>query len=80
MFQIELVPDLDHCIETLASKEHSKAVGQLLVSVKDKEKLYEKAERSRQRQIHSKLNMAAWSRHTIPIIGIIQVSVTGYLS
>lgn len=44
MVHVELLPDLDHCIETTARKEHSKIVGQLLVSVKDKEKLSERVE------------------------------------
>ena len=30
MVQIELLPDLSHCIETVAKKEHQKAVKRLL--------------------------------------------------
>ena len=44
MVQIELIPDLDHCIETLARRKYSEIAGQLLASVNDKGKLREKAE------------------------------------
>jgi hypothetical protein len=44
MLQVELTPDLDHCIETLARKEHISTVNQLLASVKDQKKLSEKVE------------------------------------
>jgi hypothetical protein len=44
MLQIEFVPDLDHCIETLARKEYSEIVSQLLASVKGDGKLSEKVE------------------------------------
>lgn len=44
MLQIEFAPDLAHCIETLARKEYNGIVRQLLVSVKVKGKLREKAE------------------------------------
>jgi hypothetical protein len=47
MLQIELVPDLDHCIETLARKEYSGIVGQLLSSGKGKRKLSENTQKAK---------------------------------
>ena len=44
MLQIELVPDLDHCIETVARRKYNEIVGQLLASLEDSGKLREKAE------------------------------------
>ncbi len=44
--QIELVPDLDHCIETVARKEYSGIVGQLLSSGKGKRKLGENTQKA----------------------------------
>ena len=45
MLQIELVPDLSHCIETLARKEYSEIVRQLLAPGEgDNRRLGEKAE------------------------------------
>ncbi len=44
MLQIELVPDLSNCIETVAKKEYSEIVRQLLVSGEGNEKLRERAE------------------------------------
>ena len=44
MLQIEFVPDLDHCIETLARKEYNEILGQLLSGVNGKGKLREKLE------------------------------------
>ena len=46
MFQIEFVPDLDHCIETVARKEYSGIVGQLLSSGKGKRKLGENIQKA----------------------------------
>ena len=44
MLQIELVPDLSNCIETVAKKEYSEIVRQLLASGEGNEKLHERAE------------------------------------
>jgi hypothetical protein len=44
MLQIELVPDLSNCIETVAKKEYSEIVRQLLASGEGNEKLRERAE------------------------------------
>ena len=44
MGQVELFPDLEHCIETTARMEHGKTVGQLMASIKVNKKLSEKAE------------------------------------
>jgi len=44
MGQVELFPDLEHCIETTARMEHSKTVCQLLASIKVNKKLSERAE------------------------------------
>ena len=44
--KIELVPDLEHCIETLARKEYSEIVSQLLLSGKDKRKISENTQKA----------------------------------
>ena len=44
MLQIELVPDLDHCIETVAKREHAAVLKQLLTPGKGNKKLEEKLE------------------------------------
>jgi hypothetical protein len=44
MLHIELVPDLSHCIETVAKKEYEEAVKKLLDIVETNEELEEKAE------------------------------------
>jgi hypothetical protein len=44
MLRVELVPDLSHCIETVAKKEYKEIVRQLLASVEGKEKLRKRAE------------------------------------
>ena len=44
MLQIELVPDLDHCIETVAKREHAAVLRQLLTPGKGSKKLEEKLE------------------------------------
>jgi len=44
MLQIELVPDLDHCIETVAKREHAAVLRQLLAPGKGNKKLEEKLE------------------------------------
>ena len=44
MHQIELVPDLSHCIETVAKKEYQKTVERLLNTVETSNELEEKAE------------------------------------
>lgn len=46
MLQIQLVPDLDHCIETVARREHGRTVGQLLTSEKGKRKLSENMQKA----------------------------------
>ncbi|MDD5288165.1 MAG: hypothetical protein PHY28_03535 [Dehalococcoidales bacterium] len=46
MLQIEFVPDLDHCIETLARKEYSEIVSQLLSSGKNKRKISENTKKA----------------------------------
>lgn len=43
MLQIELVPDLDHCVETVAKREYAEITRQLLVGEGDAN-LQEKAE------------------------------------
>ena len=44
MFKIELVPDLTHCIETVAKKEHAMILKQLLTPGKINKELEEKLE------------------------------------
>ena len=44
MLQIELVPDLDHCIETVAKREHAAVLKQLLTPGKGNKELEEKLE------------------------------------
>ena len=44
MFKIELVPDLTHCIETVAKKEHAMILKQLLTPGKVNKELEEKLE------------------------------------
>ena len=44
MLKIELVPDLTHCIETVAKKEHAAALKQLLTPGKVNKELEEKLE------------------------------------
>ena len=44
MLQIELVPDLNHCIETVARQKYAEVVRQLLSSGAGDEKLCERAE------------------------------------
>jgi hypothetical protein len=44
MHQIELVPDLSHCIETVAKKEYQETVERLLNTVETSNELEEKAE------------------------------------
>lgn len=44
MLKIELVPDLNHCIETVAKKEYNEAVQQLLSERSASDELKNKAE------------------------------------
>jgi len=44
MLKIELVPDLTHCIETVAKKEYQETVERLLNTVETSNELEEKAE------------------------------------
>jgi len=44
MLQIELVPDLDHCIETVAKREHAAVLKQLLTPGQRNKELEEKLE------------------------------------
>jgi len=44
MLQIELVPDLDHCIETMAKRELAVVLKQLLTPRKGNKELEEKLE------------------------------------
>ncbi len=44
MLRIELVPDLDHCIETVAKREHASVLKQLLTPGKGNKELEEKSE------------------------------------
>ena len=44
MLKIELVPDLSNCIETVAKREYSEIVRQLLAIVEGNKELYERAE------------------------------------
>lgn len=44
MLQVELVPDLSNCIETVAKKEHQKTVKQLLTAGEESEETQEKVE------------------------------------
>jgi len=44
MHQIELVPDLSHCVETVAKKEYQETIKRLLNTVETSNELEEKAE------------------------------------
>jgi len=44
MLKIELVPDLTHCIETVAKREHAAVLKQLLTPRKGNKELEEKLE------------------------------------
>ena len=44
MLQVQLIPDLSHCIETVARKDFQSATRQLLVKGVETEELQEKAE------------------------------------
>ncbi len=44
MLQIEVVPDLSHCIETVAKREYESTLKQLLGAVEVNKELEEKAE------------------------------------
>ena len=44
MLKVELVPDLAHCIETVAKREHAELVQQLLASGSGNKELEEKLE------------------------------------
>lgn len=44
MLKIELVPDLNHCIETVAKREHTAVLKQLLTQKQRNKKLEEKLE------------------------------------
>lgn len=44
MLQIELVPDLSSCIETVARKEYQKTINQLLITGAEDKELQHKAE------------------------------------
>ena len=44
MLKIELVPDLTHCIETVAKREHAEVLKQLLVPGQANKELQEKLE------------------------------------
>jgi hypothetical protein len=44
MLKIELIPDLTHCIETVAKKEHANILSRLLAPGGKDNKLYEKLE------------------------------------
>jgi hypothetical protein len=44
MLQIELVPDLSHCIETVVKREYEGTLKQLLVTAEGNKELEEKAE------------------------------------
>jgi hypothetical protein len=44
MLKLELAPDLDHCIETVAKKEYNETVQQLLSDRAASDKLKNKAE------------------------------------
>ena len=44
MLQVELVPDLSNCIETVAKKEYQKTVKQLLTVGEESEEIQEKVE------------------------------------
>ena len=44
MLKIELVPDLDHCIETVAKREHTAVLEQLLALGEGSKELGEKLE------------------------------------
>ena len=44
MLKIELVPDLDHCIETVARREHAVVLKQLFTPGKGNKELEEKLE------------------------------------
>ncbi|GAG27595.1 unnamed protein product [marine sediment metagenome] len=44
MLKIELIPDLTHCIETVAKREHAAVLKQLLTSGQGNKELQEKLE------------------------------------
>lgn len=44
MLKIELIPDLTHCIETVAKREHAEVMKQLLASGRANKELREKLE------------------------------------
>ena len=44
MLKVELIPDLTHCIETVAKREHSAVLKQLLKSGQGNKELEEKLE------------------------------------
>ena len=44
MLKIELIPDLEHCIETVAKREYATVLKQLLAPGQTNNKLQEKAE------------------------------------
>ena len=44
MLKIELVPDLDHCIETVAKREHAAVLKQILAPGQRNKELEEKLE------------------------------------
>ncbi|MDD4924762.1 MAG: hypothetical protein PHF74_08070 [Dehalococcoidales bacterium] len=44
MFEIELIPDLEQCIETVARKEHARVLARLLASGQRNRELEEKLE------------------------------------
>ena len=44
MQKIELIPDLEHCIETVAKREHAEVLKQLLARERRNKKLEEKLE------------------------------------
>ncbi|MFC1927002.1 hypothetical protein ACFLW7_00280 [Chloroflexota bacterium] len=44
MLRVELIPDLSHCIETVARREHTAVSRQLLASTQRKRELEEKLE------------------------------------
>jgi hypothetical protein len=44
MVQIELVPDLSHCVETMAKREYKEMVAKLLAAEEDSEELQERIE------------------------------------
>lgn len=44
MLRIELIPDLSHCIETVAKREYRKAIAKLLVVPKENNELEQRIE------------------------------------